>query len=251
MSVDPTKSLEMSGGLQLRSGDNISPFRVGSAGVTRDGNPVPDQVAPEVGVPEIGVVPGDVPTPYIRPSLRTVLRKHGTWWTVRVAWQLVFARLQLRRCNSVGRWVRAQGRVVVHNQGTILVGNRVRFLSVVAPTELVAWKGGRIEIGDGTVVNYGSSISAAGSVKIGRDCLVGTYVNIMDSTFHNMKDHSWSLDSAPVTIGDGVWLGNRCVIMKGVTIGDGAVIASCSLVTRDVPARTMVVGVPARVVQHL
>jgi acetyltransferase-like isoleucine patch superfamily enzyme len=88
-------------------------------------------------------------------------------------------------------------------------------------------------------------------VKIGKNCLIGTYVNVMDCTFHNVQDRSWNIDAEPVVIGDRVWLGNRCMIMKGVTIGDGAVVAACSLVTRDVPPNTMVVGVPARVVQHL
>ncbi len=73
----------------------------------------------------------------------------------------------------------------------------------------------------------------------------------MDSTFHNLGDRAWALDPEPVTIGDRVWLGNRCMVMKGVTIGDGAVVAGCSLVTRDVPPNTMVVGVPARVVKQL
>ena len=53
---------------------------------------------------------------------------------------------------------------------------------------------------------------------------------------------------APVTIGNGVWIGTRCVVTKGVTIGDGAVIAAGSIVTRDIPARCLAAGVPARVI---
>jgi acetyltransferase-like isoleucine patch superfamily enzyme len=146
--------------------------------------------------------------------------------------------------------VRVRGRVRVHNEGSITIGERVRFRSEAARSELVTWGKGRIDIAAGTTVNYGSSISAAGAVKIGRDCLIGTYVNIMDSTFHNVEDRSWNMEAEPVVIGDRVWLGNRCMIMKGVTIGENAVVAACSLVTRDVPANTMVVGVPARVVKN-
>ncbi len=184
-------------------------------------------------------------------SMLGALRAHGPKWAVIIVRQLLLAKLQLRRCNSMGKWVRVRGKVIVRNQGTINIGNRVRFRSEAAISELVTWDGGRIEIGDGTTINYGSSISAAGLVKIGKDCLIGTYVNIMDCTFHNMQDHSWNIEAEPVVIGDRVWLGNRCMIMKGVTIGDGAVVAACSLVTRNVPPNTMVVGVPARVVQHL
>jgi acetyltransferase-like isoleucine patch superfamily enzyme len=179
------------------------------------------------------------------------LRKNGLKWALIVAGQLLRARWQLRNCTSVGKWVRIRGKVMVRNEGTIRLGDRVRFRAKVATSELATWNGGTLEIGEGTTINYGSSISAAGLVKIGKDCLIGTYVNIMDCTFHNIEDRSWSLDAEPVIIGDRVWLGNRCMIMKGVTIGDGAVVAGCSLVTRNVPPNTMVVGVPARVVQNL
>jgi acetyltransferase-like isoleucine patch superfamily enzyme len=133
----------------------------------------------------------------------------------------------------------------------MVLHDSVRFRAETADCELATWAGGLIEIGAGTTINYGTSIAAAGAIRIGRDCLVGTYVNIMDSTFHNLGDRGWALDPQPVTIGDRVWLGNRCMVMKGVTIGDGAVVAGCSLVTRDVPPNTMVVGVPARVVKQL
>ena len=55
---------------------------------------------------------------------------------------------------------------------------------------------------------------------------------------------------APVTIGDRVWIGCRATVLKGVTIGDGAVVAACSVVTRDVPPRALVAGNPARVVRE-
>ena len=116
----------------------------------------------------------------------------------RTAWQF-------RNCTSVGKWVRVRGKVMVRNEGTIRLGDRVRFRAKVATSELATWNGGTLEIGEGTTINYGSSISAAGLVKIGKDCLIGTYVNIMDCTFHNIEDRSWSLDAEPVIIGD------RCV----------------------------------------
>jgi acetyltransferase-like isoleucine patch superfamily enzyme len=189
--------------------------------------------------------------PYVPPSLVEAVRRHGFRWLYSTARQLLAARIQLRKCNSVGKWVRVRGRVLVDNRGTLVIGDRVRFRSRAATSELVVWKGGRLEIGAGTTINYGTSISAAHSVKIGTNCLIGTYVNIMDCTFHSMKDRSWDMDAEPIVIEDDVWLGNRCVIMKGVTVGRGAVVGACSLVTRDVPPRTLVVGVPARVVKHI
>jgi acetyltransferase-like isoleucine patch superfamily enzyme len=59
------------------------------------------------------------------------------------------------------------------------------------------------------------------------------------------------LEALPVTIGAGVWVGARAMIMPGVTIGDGAVIAAGAVVTKDVPPNTLVAGVPARIVREL
>lgn len=58
-------------------------------------------------------------------------------------------------------------------------------------------------------------------------------------------------DIRPVRIGNNVWIAPRCTILKGVTIGDNAVVATGSVVTKDVPANTLVAGVPARVVRRL
>ena len=179
------------------------------------------------------------------------LQSHGLGWALSIVRQVLLARWQLRRCDNLGKWVRIRGKVRVHNEGRIAISDRVRFRAETAKSELVAWKGGTIEIGEGTTINYGTSLSAASTVKIGCNCLIGAYVNIMDCNFHNMKDHSWNMDAEPIIIGDNVWLGNRAVITKGVTIGSGAVVAASSLVTKNVPPNTLVVGVPARVVQHL
>ena len=196
-------------------------------------------------------LPHELHDPHPEQTMRAALHGRSFGWIASITWQLLQGRIQLRRCNKRDRWVRVRGKVRVHNDGYIALGEGVRFRAEAAMCELVAWPGGRIEIGAHTTINYGTSISAADQVQIGCDCLVGTYVNIVDSNFHNLDDHSWNLAATPVTIGDRVWLGNRCMIMPGVTIGDGAVVAACSLVTRDVPAKTMVLGVPARVVRSL
>src|SRR5947209_1819658 len=87
---------------------------------------------------------------YTPPSLKAALSQYGVRGLLSLARQLVWARLQLRTCNSIGRWVRVKGRVHVHNEGTILIQDRVRFLAEAAMIELVTWNGGRIEIGEAT-----------------------------------------------------------------------------------------------------
>jgi acetyltransferase-like isoleucine patch superfamily enzyme len=111
---------------------------------------------------------------------------------------------------------------------------------------LWAHKGGVLTIGDRTVLHRGAEVIAWERVTIGRDCMVGWDVIIMDTDLHQVGDRP--LRNKPVTIGDGVRIGCRSIILKGVTIGDGAVVAAGSIVTRDVAPGTLVACEPARVV---
>ena len=104
-----------------------------------------------------------------------------------------------------------------------------------------------IEIGQGTFVNHRTEIVAHRSVRIGRDCLLAWDVLVLDSDSHSVDG---SAPTAPVSIGDGVWIGCRATVLKGVTVGDGAVVAAGSVVVTDVPARTLVGGNPARVLRE-
>lgn len=160
------------------------------------------------------------------------------------------ARWHLRSAASKGRRVTLRGRPSVANQGTLIVGDRVRLVSTIATLELVTLPGGTLEIGDNVFINFGSSIVAARQVTIGNDCLVGTHVSIMDCDFHRVEDKTWDTSGLPVILEDRVWLGNRSIVLKGVTIGHDAVVAAGSVVTRNVPPCTVVAGVPARVVRR-
>src|ERR1700734_2377207 len=107
----------------------------------------------------------------------------------------------------------------------------------------------RIEIGDRLFVNRGALITARADIHIGDDVLVGPYV-VTNSGDHNYSDLTQPIGSqghkpGPITIGNDVWLGAHCVILRNVTIGDGAVVAAGAVVINDVPPRTLVAGVPA------
>lgn len=90
-------------------------------------------------------------------------------------------------------------------------------------------------------------------VTIGERCLIGPHCMIMDTPFHNVEPDRRlsSVAPTPITIGDNVWLGARVIVLPGVTIGDDAVVGIGSVVTSDVPARSVAVGVPARVVREI
>lgn len=165
--------------------------------------------------------------------------------------EVVNGRYCLRTCSRIGRYVRVMGHPYVRNQGVMTIGDRVIIQSTTVRCELVAYRGGRLEIGPRTWIGYGCSIAARRSVHIGADCLLGPYTNILDNDYHDVYDHRVAPESRPVTIGNNVWIGTRVIILPGVTIGDDAVIGAGAVVTRDVPARTVAAGNPARVLREL
>lgn len=142
------------------------------------------------------------------------------------------------------------GRLIVHGGlpfpsvenrgGSIELGNVGLFNGV----RFECWENATIKVGNGTYLNRGVEIVAAQSVTIGRDCKIARDVIIMDTDQHEVPGHG--LLVAAVNIGDRVWIGARAIILKGVTIGDEAIIAAGAVVTRDVPAGTIVGGIPAR-----
>lgn len=109
---------------------------------------------------------------------------------------------------------------------------------------------GRLTIGHGTNVNgLGTKIVCAQEVTLGQHCTLSWDVQVLDTDFHaRTVDGVQRSATAPVRIGDHVWIGTRAVVLKGVTIGDGAIVAAGAVVTSDVPPGAVVGGVPARVI---
>jgi acetyltransferase-like isoleucine patch superfamily enzyme len=159
------------------------------------------------------------------------------------------ARIRLRSADRMGGRVTLRGRPSVTNQGRMTLGDRVRLVSTVATLELVALPGGHLEIGNNVFINYGASLVASRHVRIGDDVLIGTHVMIMDCDFHRVEDKAWDTDGRPVIIEERAWIGNRAIVLKGVRIGHDAVVAAGAVVTHDVAPRTLVAGVPAKVVR--
>jgi acetyltransferase-like isoleucine patch superfamily enzyme len=160
------------------------------------------------------------------------------------------ARFHLRQANQCGQRVTLRGRPHVVNHGTMIFGDRVRLDSTIATLELVTLQGGRLEIGNNVFINFGSSLVAGNLIRIGDHCLIGTHVMVMDTDFHRVEDKSWDTSGLPIILEDRVWLGNRSMVLKGVTVGHDAVVAAGAVVTKDVPPKTVVAGVPARVVRE-
>ena len=158
---------------------------------------------------------------------------------------------------AVFRWAGARSAVVtVDGRRPVLVTGgsitcgRLRLRCKTTPIELGAPKGGSLVIGQQVFINTGATIVAIHRIEIGDNCMIGDLVAIFDSNHHSLEPSS-PTRIAPVRLGDNVWVGRSATILPGVTIGDHSVVAVGSIVTEDVPARTLVAGMPARPIRSL
>ncbi|MBL4759357.1 MAG: acyltransferase [Mariprofundaceae bacterium] len=108
---------------------------------------------------------------------------------------------------------------------------------------------GVLSIGEKTLVNKGSMIVCMDSIHIGQNVLIADYVSIYD------HDHDFGnrevFKTKPVVIKDDVWIGSHSVILKGVHIGEGSIIAAGSVVTKMVPSGELWGGVPAKFMKRI
>lgn len=111
--------------------------------------------------------------------------------------------------------------------------------------------GKNIHIGKNVFINMGCKFQDQGGIFIGDGALIGH--NVVLATLNHAaspKDRD-SMIPAPIRIGKNVWVGANAVILPGVTIGDGAIVAAGAVVNRDVPENTVVGGVPAKVIRTI
>ena len=116
-------------------------------------------------------------------------------------------------------------------------------------------EGAEIILGDGSGFS-GTSIVAFSSIRIGNRSGCGVNCNIWDSDFHSIESKKRGIDvspqtapTAPIVIGEDVWMGANVTVLKGVSIGDRAVIGAMSLVNKNIEADTISAGIPAKIIK--
>jgi acetyltransferase-like isoleucine patch superfamily enzyme len=111
---------------------------------------------------------------------------------------------------------------------------------------------GRIDIGSHTLLTPGLQIVSADHVRIGDNVMIASRVYISDADWHEIYDRLASPgETAPITLGNNVWLGEGVKVCKGVTIGENSVIGAGSVVTKDIEANVVAAGNPAKLVKQL
>lgn len=164
---------------------------------------------------------------------------------------LLIRRFRLRiKGVQFGHGLFLEGCVDIAEGRKVRLGNNVRLGKDVY---LGAWPDGEIFIGDNSYIGRWTIILAHHSVSIGNDCQIAPGCHIADVN-HGIAAgeliRRQPLVSRPVRIGNDVWVETGCSTLPGVTIGDGAVVGARSVVTDDVPANAVVVGVPARILRY-
>jgi maltose O-acetyltransferase len=164
--------------------------------------------------------------------------------------RVLSAKIYLRPCTRVGTLVSVKGKPVIDNQGEMVFADEVRIWSSIVQSKLYTGKKGKLTVGKNSRLN-GVHIDVRQLVSIGENVRIAPYTIIMDSDFHDVKDHFAEGGSRPVIIEDNVWIATRATILKGTRIGKGSVIAAGAVVTRDIPPYCVAAGVPARVIKRI
>lgn len=154
-------------------------------------------------------------------------------------------RLDMKLVNSI----RGKPDFWIDKDSNIQIGN---FLSVLGPTYFKVIKGGKLKIGNRCFFNRNCSITCMSNISIGDECIFANNLVIVD------HDHNIYADKEKnpyvikdIIIGNRVWVGANATILKGVTIGDDAVIAAGAVVTSDVLPNCVYGGVPARKIKEI
>ena len=111
--------------------------------------------------------------------------------------------------------------------------------------------GKHITLGKGVFLNSGCRFQDQGGITLGDGAYIGHNVVLATLNHDEDPDRRDTLHPAPIILGRNVWIGAQATVTPGVTIGDGAIVAAGAVVTRDVPPRAVVGGVPARVIKNL
>lgn len=185
-------------------------------------------------------------------------RVESDWWAHPIPGNVEFGEGFYCESAQIFRFLKSR------TPGALIIGAHV---SCYAGCSFAIGPSGRCTIGDFTLLN-GALIMAEERIEIGSHCLVSWNVGIADSDFHPLEPAQRIIDAhalapfykdrpprpplrtAPVIIGDNVWIGMNAVILKGVVIGENSVVAAGAVVTKSVPENCVVAGNPAKIVKR-
>ena len=194
---------------------------------------------------------------FLRPVLRFGFQFQQGCFTV-VRWILavfIYEPLFRGRCTQAGKRLRVTRMPFVVGPTSIFIGDDVNLFGKVDIGSGYVCENPRLVIGNRVEIGHNTVFVVNRLIEIGDDVNIAFGVRFMDSDAHprDFADRIADLpppaeEVKPVRIGKGAWIGQEACILKGVTIGEGAIIGANSVVVTDIPAHTVAMGNPARVV---
>ena len=145
----------------------------------------------------------------------------------------------------IGRKCRIQNGVLLELKGGVIELGK----SVELRRNTVLNVSGHLRMEESNIISYGNTVHCADRITLAPFASCSEYVTIADSRHFHTDEQTFfydNIDSAPVAIGRNVWLANKSSVLMGVTIGDYSTVAGHSVVTKDVPPKTLVAGAPAK-----
>lgn len=158
---------------------------------------------------------------------------------------------------QLGKWVKLEDYVYLSalGKGKLELGNNV---GIGAYSRLIISTsfnnvGKYIKIGNNVGIGEYAYLGGGGGLEIGDDCIIGQYLSCHPEN-HNFDDSSKLIREQGVTrqgikIGKNCWIGSKVTVLDGVTVGDNCVIAAGAVITKDMPANSVIGGVPAKVIK--
>ena len=158
------------------------------------------------------------------------------------------SRLKLWRVRKVGQRVRVFGRVWVHGDGEVELGDGVVLDARAAPIEIRTAQGGKLTLGDGVRVEGGVSFESEGRTVLGRGVTVRPFAKIIDNHFHSLTgDRHERPEPGEVVVEEGAVIETGAIVLPGAHIGAGTLVGPRAVVSKRVPAGVRVAGNPAKV----
>ncbi|RLZ12793.1 acyltransferase [Faecalibacter macacae] len=133
--------------------------------------------------------------------------------------------------------------IVLKNKATLVVDK----FDIYSGANISVNENAFLKLGSG-YINYNVNIACFEKIEIGYDVAISENVVIRDSDNHQIVSSNHQMTS-PIKIEDHVWIGTNVIILKGVTVGEGSIIAAGSVVTKDIPKNSLAAGIPARVIK--
>jgi len=184
-----------------------------------------------------------------------MVSRYGLWGSLVLVKNLILTKVFFPHSRIIRSPFRVRGRRYIQFGKGLTTGTGCRLDAFSSKNKMC------LKLGDNIQINDSVHIAAINSVKIGNRVLIASKVFISD---HNHGSYGYNnihssplippveraLSSAPVDIGDDVWIGEFVAILPGVTIGNGVIIGTMSVVTKDIPAYSIAVGSPAKVIKQ-